>query len=214
VTYPSPDLDPRAQRASDRAIRKAQRPWFKKKRFILPLALVLLLVVIGISTSGGTAPTAAPATGGAAVASAPAAADPGAADPGAATTAVPSGDDSRTLAYGKTFDESGLQLVVQTPKRGDDTLGATYCASVSYVNGGDATARYSLFDWKMADSDGTVVDPTFSGAGTGKALNTGELRPGGGKVSGLVCFPVQGSGTPTEVIYQGGLFSQPVTWRK
>lgn len=208
MTFPN-DLDPKAQRASDRAIRKAQRPWYKKKRFILPLALVLLFVVIGISTSGGSdpAPTATPASTGAAVAPAPAADDSG-------NDATASADDSRSLAYGKTFDEAGLQLVVQTPKRGDDALGATYCASVSYVNGGDASARYSLFDWKMADTDGTVVDPTFSGAGTGKALSTGELRPGGGKVSGLVCFPVQGSGTPTEIIYQGGLFGEPVTWRK
>lgn len=64
----------RAQARGAKAQAKAMRPWFKKKRFILPLALVVFFVIIGIATSGGNnsapvagvpaaaTPTKAPAT--------------------------------------------------------------------------------------------------------------------------------------------------------
>lgn len=41
----------RADAAAEKARAKAERPWFKKKRIILPLVLVVL-IVIGIATSG------------------------------------------------------------------------------------------------------------------------------------------------------------------
>jgi hypothetical protein len=36
--------------------RKPSRPWFKKKRFIIPSAVVLLLVIVGIQGGAGDAP--------------------------------------------------------------------------------------------------------------------------------------------------------------
>jgi len=38
--------------AANRAYRKARRPWFKKKRFSLPLAVLLVFLIIMISTGG------------------------------------------------------------------------------------------------------------------------------------------------------------------
>jgi|GEM_PF-541732 len=38
--------------AANRAYHKAQRPWFKKKRFSLPLAVLLVFLIIMISTGG------------------------------------------------------------------------------------------------------------------------------------------------------------------
>ena len=75
-----PALDPKAQAAADKAYRKAQRPWFKKKRFILPLALVVLIVIAQIGGGGDSDPasqetkpaSSEPATDG----SKPAAAEP------------------------------------------------------------------------------------------------------------------------------------------
>lgn len=43
----------RAEAAAEKAKRKALRPWFKKKRYILPIAAVVLLFV-GIAASGGS----------------------------------------------------------------------------------------------------------------------------------------------------------------
>ena len=40
------------QAAADKAYRKSTRPWFKKKRFVLPLVLVLIFIIAGISGGG------------------------------------------------------------------------------------------------------------------------------------------------------------------
>ena len=49
---PETKTDARARAAADKAYRKASRPWFKKKRFILT-GIILLLIVIGVATGGG-----------------------------------------------------------------------------------------------------------------------------------------------------------------
>jgi hypothetical protein len=49
--------DARAQAKAAQAYAKAQRPWFKKKRFIGLGALVVLVIVIAAATSGGSKKT-------------------------------------------------------------------------------------------------------------------------------------------------------------
>lgn len=60
----SPDLAPSkdatSQAAAQTARTKAVRPWFRKKRFVLPSALILVLV-IGLAASGGFGRTPTPA---------------------------------------------------------------------------------------------------------------------------------------------------------
>jgi hypothetical protein len=52
-----PGWDPKAQAKADKAYRKAQRPFYKKKRFILPVALLALIVIGVASNSGGSSQT-------------------------------------------------------------------------------------------------------------------------------------------------------------
>jgi len=56
-TTPAPDFispkDAEAPATSAKAYRLATRPWFKKKRFILPLALILLIVIIQVANGIG-----------------------------------------------------------------------------------------------------------------------------------------------------------------
>lgn len=57
-------LNPKAQARADKAYRKAMRPWYKKKRFILPLLFLGLLILLGALGGGDDADTgtdAAPA---------------------------------------------------------------------------------------------------------------------------------------------------------
>jgi hypothetical protein len=49
--------DAKAQAKAAKAYAKATRPWFKKKRFILPLALVALIAAISVSSSGDDSTT-------------------------------------------------------------------------------------------------------------------------------------------------------------
>jgi hypothetical protein len=50
---PQTPRDARAQAKAEKAYRKAQRPFYKKKRFIFPVALVLL-IIIGGALGGGS----------------------------------------------------------------------------------------------------------------------------------------------------------------
>ena len=52
TTLPDAQRDGKAQAAAEKAYRKASRPWFKKKRFILPLALVLIMIISSIANGG------------------------------------------------------------------------------------------------------------------------------------------------------------------
>ena len=51
-----PGMDPRAQAKAEKAYAKATRPWFKKKRFIIPIALVALVIISSLFRGGGEAP--------------------------------------------------------------------------------------------------------------------------------------------------------------
>ncbi|MDI3195677.1 hypothetical protein QK290_14985 [Pseudarthrobacter sp. AL07] len=65
TTLPEAKRDGKAQAAAEKAYRKASRPWFKKKRFILPLVLVLIMIISSIANGGkkgDSSATVAPAT--------------------------------------------------------------------------------------------------------------------------------------------------------
>ena len=51
--------DPKAQAKAEKAYRKALRPSYKKKRFIIPVTFVVVLVVAIAASSGGGKPCAA-----------------------------------------------------------------------------------------------------------------------------------------------------------
>lgn len=50
---PARPRNPKAEAKADRAYAKASRPWYKKKRWILPLGLVLLVAVASAGSGGG-----------------------------------------------------------------------------------------------------------------------------------------------------------------
>ena len=61
---PQTPQDAKARAKAEKAYRKAQRPFYKKKRFILPALFLLLIVVIAATAGGGDkTSTAGSATG-------------------------------------------------------------------------------------------------------------------------------------------------------
>ncbi|WP_350001715.1 Ltp family lipoprotein [Pseudarthrobacter sp. WHRI 8279] len=91
TTEPSAPRDGKAQAAADKAYRKASRPWFKKKRFLLPLIIVGIMIISSIANAGKDEPSAVVAPSADASTAAPAAAAPTEAAPAAAapTQAAP-----------------------------------------------------------------------------------------------------------------------------
>src|SRR5688572_15794810 len=129
--------DAKAQAAADKAYRKATRPWFKKKRFILPLILVAIIIISSMANGGnkgseeagtGAAPAAAPAA-----AEAPAEKKPAAA-------AFPGAKDSDVVGQAGAALKIGDATVTAAPLvNGDATLGKTVCTAVKMNNGSDET---------------------------------------------------------------------------
>ncbi|HTF50636.1 MAG TPA: DUF4352 domain-containing protein [Pseudonocardia sp.] len=178
MSQPQPQYtDPRDAKArakAEKAYQKAQRPWFKKKRFIIPLALVLLFIIIGVSGGGGdTKPTVS----GNSAAPGPASGPP--AFPGATK-------DDVVAQAGQSVDAEALSVTTGPLKPGDATGGATLCAPVSYKNGKDEPVNFNGgFDWKLQDPNGAAIMTTL--LGSDNLLSAGEIAPGG-QTSGDVCF--------------------------
>jgi hypothetical protein len=76
TTGPSAPRDGKAQAAADKAYRKATRPWFKKKRFLLPLIIVGIIIISSIANAGKDKPSTTAAPSADASAAAPAAPAP------------------------------------------------------------------------------------------------------------------------------------------
>ncbi|GAA3226632.1 hypothetical protein GCM10017691_16310 [Pseudonocardia petroleophila] len=198
--YGSP-REARAQASAEKAYRKAQRPWYKKKRFIVPLATILLIVIISVANGGGGGSTTTP--GGNAAAQDPSAPP---AFPGATA-------DDLVAEAGATVESDGLSLSATALTEGGSTLGETLCTSVIYNNGGDGAAPFSLIDWKLQDPNGTILNTGFTGSTN--LLSSGEIAPGG-TASGDVCFDApQGSPSGQYVVLFDPTFrfsSERIAW--
>jgi hypothetical protein len=169
--------DARARAKAEKAYRKAQRPWYKKKRFILPLALVVIIVIIVLSTRGdGDRPTVV----------SPGDSTSAAREPGA-QPAFPGATDRDVVAQaGETVDAEGLRVTTTSLVAGDATLGPTLCTTVTYDNqSGRPTTFNGGFDWKLQSPNGAILSNTHTGSDN--LLKSGELAPGG-NMTADVCF--------------------------
>lgn len=169
----------KAQAAADKAYRKASRPWFKKKRFILPLILVAIILITNIANAGKKDTTAAstPGTSTASTQASPAQ---------AAAPAFPGAQDTDVVGKAGDALKIGDATVTSTPiANGDATLGATLCTTVSLQNSSKDTLNFSSFDWKLQSPSGTILNSGFSGSKN--ILTTGGIAPGG-TAKGDVCF--------------------------
>lgn len=167
----------KAMAAQSRAYQKAMRPWWKRKRVLIPAGL-LALAGIG-SAAGGNDPTSAAGT----LASDQSQETPAFAGAKPGDIWGPAGE---TLILGDLQVEATPLDSVHQMYSGD-----ALCSTVTYTNKGDDSATFNPLDWELQDPDGASLMTTF--AGSTDYLRSGELRPGG-SVSGDVCFERQGSG--------------------
>lgn len=177
---PDPQRDGKAQAAADKAYRKASRPWFKKKRFLLPLIVVVIIIIASVSNAGkkDSSPSVAPSGG--------AATTEPAATPAAVPPAFPGAKTSDVVGQAGAALKVGEATVTAAPlANGDATLGKTLCTATTLINGSKETIRFNAFDWKLQTPSGTIVTTGF--AGSKNMLSSGEIAPGG-TASGDVCF--------------------------
>jgi hypothetical protein len=194
-----PPMDPKreakARAQADKAYKKASRPWYKKKRFIFPLALVALIFVITAMTSGGGGDNTANQSS--TSDNTPAAENGGEQAPAEAPAGEPTQEPAEKPAFpgaqssdviGQAGDELKLGDVAVTSSAlaaGDATLGKTLCTTVKVANNSSETIDFNIFDWKMQSPGGTILNTSISG--TDDSISSGQVAPGG-SANGDVCF--------------------------
>lgn len=188
--------------ASDPTYPGVRRERRRMRTLLRVIGVIAVLVVLLIVAAIACAPTTAPSNSGAGL-------------PAPTAPAIPAGGDNTgavdPAAWGTPVARDGLTLTVTEPETGDGTFGKTYCSTVSYVNSGDETVPFNLFDWKSTNADGVETSASFSGGrDVNSGLGSGTLNKGG-KRSGEVCFDGK-DGRPVTVTYSGSLFGEPISW--
>jgi hypothetical protein len=210
-----PKRDARAQAMAEKAYRKAQRPWFKKKRVIVPLALVVIIGIGSVAGGGGedapdaaVTPSPAVAANDAGQAAEPAA-DPVPAEPAQpaepAAPAFPGAEESDVVGQaGESLTLGDVTVAAAALTPGDATLGPTLCTAVTVTNGADETIDFNALDWKLQAPSGTILNTGFIGSST--MITAGQIAPGG-TTSGDVCFDAEGAGAGQFVVLYEPIFS-------
>jgi Domain of unknown function (DUF4352) len=177
---PQTPEDAKARAKAEKAYRKAQRPFYKKKRFILPAPFLLLIVVIAATAGGGdkTSSTAGAGAGSAA----------GGAVSGGTMCAEDYADkqpkDVCAEANG-TVTLQGLTVTATPLKSASNAIGGkSLCSEISLKNDSGESQNYNALDFKIQTPSGDVS--STSTMGIGSTLNSGTLVAGGTK-TGTIC---------------------------
>lgn len=181
---------------------ESTRPWYRKKRFLLPAAAIVLLVLIAAVSGGGNDGAETSRTGGQA-----ATADRTAANTDTRNVALyPDRPDRHAEDHearvGEPVRLAGYTATVTGAELATDAFGdRVLVVHVTVENRDERAQPYNVFDWRIQDAAGRVLDPTVSTRDDD--LGSGDLVSGG-RVSGTVAFDV-GPGT-YYVIYKPKLF--------
>lgn len=190
--------------AAEKARAKASRPWFKKKRFILPLGLLLLVVLVPALTGGGndTDTTDAGST--------------------AATDEAQSpeeSDEPEVTGIGTPARDGKFEFTVNSYECGPTTVGeeffeeeaqGQFCLlNVRVQNIGDERQFLSADAQKLLDDEGTTYSPsssaTFAMDPEGNTLFE-EINPGNA-VEGTIVFDVPQNAQITRAELHDSVFS-------
>lgn len=183
-----------------------KRPWFKKKRYIIPLALVALIALASLFSGGNTDTTTS-------TTAEPSATDPTSAPEAPAAPAPPPAPDypgklkgdKVASGPGAEIQLSGWTVSASQLERTRSPFGTdNLCSTVSMTNRDGKQQEYNGLSWKMQTPNGNVQDMTFTGDND---LSSGGLAPGG-NVTKTVCFADEGAGSGTYILsWQPDIFS-------
>lgn len=208
-----------AQARGAKAHAKALRPWFKKKRFLLPIGLVLLFAIIGIGGSGNDpAPVAGlPAETRQAVESADeAASSEEPTDDAKAKEEAPA--EQELPGIGDTVAAGDWEFKVTKFKCGEDEVGSEYLnkkaqgqfcmLNITATNNGDDEGTIDSSSQKLTDKDGKEYSSDSEASlyeDSDSMLFLEGVNPGN-TAKGLVVFDVPKKVKPTQVSLSGGFF--------
>lgn len=197
---PQPPIDPRDARAQAKAAKayaKARRPWYKKKRFIIPIILIVLIIIISIATANGGNDDTSNDTSGSG--------EPGSTGQTSEPPAFPGAQESDVVG------QAGAALVLEditvtsTPLvAGDSTFGSTLCTTATVQNNSEDTIDFNALDWKLQAPSGTIQNTSLTGSSD--TLTAGQVAPGG-TATGDVCFENEPAETGQFIVLYEPVFS-------
>ncbi|KFM95164.1 DUF4352 domain-containing protein [Bacillus clarus] len=80
-------------------------------------------------------------------------------------------------------------------------------ANVTIENGGKEEISYNPFDFSLQNSEGNIVNETFTTVNQNTQLNAGQLAPNG-KVSGSIAFEVKQGDPKLQLIFKPNFLSK------
>lgn len=188
--------NPNGWNANASATPSAPAPKKKKKGCLIAVLIVVVLIIIGIiiGVAGG---------------------DDDSSGSGKSNTASTSDTTPEKTEYGindpATYKDAEISVTnvekssgseFDTPKEGMEYVIVT----VQIRNVGDSNnISYNPFDFKMLNSQGQLVDQTFTTVNTDTSLSSGELTPGG-QVSGTIAFEQPVGDTGLVLQYTGNIW--------
>lgn len=203
--------DQRAAKAdakAEKAREKAMRPWYKKKRFIIPLAFIALILIVAAASGGGDDAEKVGTVG-----------DVPRSE-GSATTAASDATASSTFKVGDVVRKASLEATVlssglftSTNQFVKPAAGNKFVAVELQVKntGTRPAAISSLLQFKLRDSTNAQYDVSFSGSKDPR-FPEGELT-GGTTNRGFVTFDVPQSATGLQFVFDANVFGGGrITW--
>jgi hypothetical protein len=205
--------DAKADAKAAKARAKAQRPWYKKKRWIALLAIVAL-AVIGMATSGGDGDDTQTATDSQEQGSAEA----GGSDADQSADAGSGGDEDEMFAAGEpavdgqftfTVAEGALECGQQTVGSGamaEDAQGQWCVLTATVENTGDEARGLSAFEQLLIDEQDRQHEASVPMAVADESPFYAQINPGN-SVEGRFFFDVPTDLEPSHVELHDSAFS-------
>ncbi len=172
----------KADAKAEKARAKAMRPWFRKKRFVIPLALIGIMVIAALAGSGGDDDSTVATGGGNGGAANDSASKlfPGRPDVKRKDVERNIGEGAQLSGYTATVTKTAFQQQLSQFERNGYMV-----ADVTLLNRDSKAQSYNTFDWKLITPQGTIIDPCLCG----KQLGSGDLV-NGGTVNGQLIWEV------------------------
>ena len=197
----------KADAKAEKARAKAMRPWYKKKRFIMPLAFIALILIVTVAGGGddaervGTAGDVPRSEG----------SDTTAPDAGTAASTFRTGDVVRKGSLEATVLSSGtFQSTNQfiRPAAGKQF----FAVELQVKNTGTRPVNLStLLQFKLRDSTNAQYDVTFT-IDNDPRFPEGELSPGTTN-RGFVTFEIPTGATGLQFVFDANVFGGGrITW--
>lgn len=182
-----------------KALAKARRPWYMKKRFWL-LGVVGIIVIASVASSGGKDDNSNTALPGAVTnpTSSETALFPGRPDSQKSDKERNIGQGVELSGYTATVTAAGFKQSVS-----DFEKDGYVVVDVTILNRDSKAQPYNTFDWKLQTPNGQVIDP---GITSGQSVGSGDLVSGG-NVSGQVVFEVGAQKGAFYIIYKPDAFN-------